>query len=106
VLSQDSVTVDFLVVGTGAGALTGAIRAHDLGLNTLVVEKSGFYGGTSAMSGGSLWIPNNHLMAAAGVSDSEDEALTYLTHLTKGEVDESRLRMFIRKGAEMLEYLG
>mgnify|MGYP000849651514 FL=1 len=104
-LSQDSVTVDFLVVGTGAGALTGAIRAHDLGLNTLVVEKSGFYGGTSAMSGGSLWIPNNHLMAAAGVSDSEDEALTYLTHLTKGEVDESRLRMFIRKGAEMLEYL-
>ena len=38
-LSQDSVTVDFLVVGTGAGALTGAIRAHDLGLNTLVVER-------------------------------------------------------------------
>lgn len=103
--SQDSVTVDFLVVGSGAGALTGAIRAHDLGLNTLVVEKSAFYGGTSAMSGGSIWIPNNHLMAAEGVSDSEEEALIYLAHLTKGEVEESRLRTFIRKGAEMLKYL-
>ncbi|HSC75092.1 MAG TPA: FAD-binding protein [Pseudomonadales bacterium] len=103
--SQDSCNVDFLVVGSGAGALTGAIRAHDLGLNTLIVEKSGFYGGTSAMSGGSLWIPNNHLMASVGIKDSDDEALTYLANITKGEVEESRLRMFIRKGAEMLKYL-
>ncbi len=102
---QDSVQVDFLVVGSGAGALTGAIRAHDLGLNTLVVEKSAFYGGTSAMSGGSIWIPNNHQMAAKGVSDSEDEALTYLKAITNGEVEESRLRMYVRKGAEMLKYL-
>lgn len=99
------VTVDFLVAGSGAGALTGAIRAHDLGLNTLVVEKSAFYGGTSAMSGGSIWIPNNHLMPAAGVADSDAEALAYLQALTKGVVEEARLRMFIRKGAEMLKYL-
>lgn len=97
--------VDFLVVGSGAGALTAAIRAHDLGLNTLVVEKSGYYGGTSAMSGGSIWIPNNHLMPSVGIKDSDEEALTYLTAITKGEVEESRLRMFIRKGAEMLKYL-
>ncbi len=103
--SQDSYNVDFLVVGSGAGALTGAIRAHDLGLNTLIVEKSAFYGGTSAMSGGSLWIPNNHLMASVGISDSEEEAFTYLSTITKGEVEESRLRAFIRKGAEMLKYL-
>lgn len=103
--SQESIQVDFLVVGSGAGALTGAIRAHDLGLNTLVVEKSGYYGGTSAMSGGSIWIPNNHQMAKLGVPDSEDEAFTYLSALTKGEVEESRLRTFIRKGAEMLKYL-
>jgi 3-oxosteroid 1-dehydrogenase len=105
VSSQDSFNVDFLVVGSGAGALTGAIRAHDLGLNTLVVEKSGFYGGTSAMSGGSVWIPNNHQMAGVGVSDSEEEALTYLSAITKGEVEVSRLQVFIRKGAEMLKYL-
>lgn len=102
---QDSVEVDFLVVGSGAGALTSAIRAHDLGLDTLVVEKSAYYGGTSAMSGGSIWIPNNHQMAAHGISDSEEEALTYLRHLTRGEVADERLQVFIRKGAEMLKYL-
>lgn len=101
----ETVHVDFLVVGSGAGALTGAIRAHDLGLKTLVVEKSGYYGGTSAMSGGSIWIPNNHLMPGVGVSDSDEEALTYLKAITKGEVEESRLQQFIRKGREMLQYL-
>ncbi len=101
----ETVQVDFLVVGSGAGALTAAIRAHDLGLDTLVVEKSGFYGGTSAMSGGSIWIPNNHQMAKHGISDSEEEALTYLQHITHGEVDEARQRQFVRKGAEMLRYL-
>ncbi len=102
---SEIIDVDFLVIGSGAGALTAAIRAHDLGLKTLVVEKSAYYGGTSAMSGGSIWIPNNHLMAAAGVEDSEEEALTYLKTITQGEVDESRLRTFVRKGAEMLAYL-
>ena len=99
--SQDLFDVDFLIVGSGAGALTAGIRAHDLGLKTLIVEKSAFYGGTSAMSGGSLWIPNNHLMARAGVRDSEEEALTYLAAITKGEVEESRLRAYVRKSSEM-----
>lgn len=100
-----SVQVDFLVVGSGAGAMTSALRAHDLGLKTLVVEKSAYYGGTSAMSGGSIWIPNNHHMAAVGVADSDEEALTYLKAITKGEVEESRLRAYVEKGREMLAYL-
>lgn len=98
-------TVDFLVIGSGAGGMTAAIRAHDLGLKTLVVEKSRYYGGTSAMSGGSLWIPNNHQMASKGIADSDNEALTYLKALTQGTVAEDRLRAFITKGAEMLRYL-
>lgn len=102
---SETVEVDYLVVGSGAGALTSALRAHDLGLKVLVVEKSGYYGGTSAMSGGSIWIPNNHLMAAVGVSDSDEEALTYLKALTENEVDESRLQAYISKGREMLAYL-
>jgi 3-oxosteroid 1-dehydrogenase len=97
--------VDFLVIGSGAGGLTAAIRAHDLGLKTLVIEKSRYYGGTSAMSDGSIWIPNNHLMTKAGVPDSEEEALTYLKALTRGDVAEDRLLTFIRKGADMLRYL-
>ena len=98
-------TVDFLVIGSGAGGLTAAIRAHDLGLNTLVVEKSPHYGGTSAMSGGSLWIPNNHQMVNHGITDSHQDALAYLKALTQGLVAEDRLNAFITKGAEMLRYL-
>jgi len=101
----ETVEVDFLIVGSGAGAMTSAIRAHDLGLKTLVVEKSSYYGGTSAMSGGSIWIPNNHLMPAVGVPDSDEEAFTYLKALTENEVEESRLQAYIRKGREMLAYL-
>ncbi|MGH8354140.1 MAG: FAD-dependent oxidoreductase, partial [Pseudomonas sp.] len=61
---------DVLVVGSGAGALTAALRAHDLGLQVLVIEKSDRYGGTSAVSGGGIWIPNNHRIAALGGQDS------------------------------------
>lgn len=55
-----------VVVGSGAGALTASIRAHDLGMSVLVVEKSDLYGGTSAISGGGIWIPNNDQLQAMG----------------------------------------
>ena len=77
-------TVDLLIVGSGAGAMGTAICVHDRGAKTLLIEKTALYGGSSAMSGGSLWIPNNHLMAAAGMRDSPAEALTYLKHITRG----------------------
>ena len=63
-------SVDVLVVGSGAGAMTAALRAHDQGGRTLLIEKTDRYGGASAMSSCVLWIPNNHLMAEAGVEDS------------------------------------
>ena len=81
-------SVDLLIVGSGAGAMATGICAHDRGGNALLIEKTSQYGGSSAMSGGSLWIPNNHLMAAAGVNDSPEEALTYLKHITRGAVAE------------------
>ncbi len=62
--------VDFLVVGSGAGAMTAGIVAKDLGANVLLIEKSPQYGGSSAMSGGGLWVPNNHLMNGAGFTDT------------------------------------
>ena len=55
------------------------IFAHDRGGKALLLEKTHLYGGSSAMSGGSLWIPNNYLMAAAGVRDTPEEALTATT---------------------------
>ncbi|RMD81337.1 MAG: FAD-binding protein, partial [Candidatus Dadabacteria bacterium] len=96
---------DVVVVGSGAGAMAAAIRAHDLGAKTLILEKSDLYGGSSAMSGGALWIPNNHLMRAAGIDDSREDALTYLKAITRGEVPEQRLQAYVDKAPEMLEYM-
>ncbi len=70
--------VDVLVVGTGAAGLSAAIAAADAGLRTLVIESTGRWGGTSALSGGGLWMPTNPLMRSIGVSDSVDEALDYM----------------------------
>ncbi len=96
---------DVLVVGSGAGALTAALRASDLGNDTLVLEKTGQYGGTSASSGGGLWIPNNHLMLAAGIPDSEEDALEYLFQLTGDDVARDVVEAFVREGPVMLRYL-
>ena len=71
-------TVDFLVVGSGAGGMTAAAVAHDKGAKALIIEKDEYYGGSTAMSGGALWVPNNHLMAALGVDGTPEGALDYL----------------------------
>lgn len=98
-------TVDVLVVGTGGGAMTSAVCAHDRGATTLLIEKDEFYGGSTAMSGGALWIPNNHLMEDAGVKDSAEESLAYLRHTTRGEVPEEKLQAYVRYAPEMIKVL-
>jgi len=91
-----------LVAGSGAGALLAANHAHDLGLKVLVIEKSDRYGGTSAMSGGGIWIPNNRDI---GDEDSFDKALTYMKACIKGQVDEERMVAYLRTAPEMVEYM-
>ncbi|MFS2216615.1 FAD-dependent oxidoreductase [Telluria sp. Tellsp104] len=97
---------DVVIVGSGAGAMTAALRAHDLGLSVVVVEQSDQYGGTSAVSGGGIWIPNNDQIAGLGGSDSPDDALAYLKAATAGEVPEARLRSYIDAAPRMVRYLG
>ena len=98
-------TIDWLVVGTGAGAMTSAIVAHDLGATTMLLEKGPLYGGSSAMSGGGLWVPNNHLMAGVGITDSYDDSLAYLLAVTAGSVAEKRLRAYLDQSPKMAKYL-
>lgn len=98
-------TFDVIVVGSGAGAMLSACRAADHGLSVLVIEKADRYGGTSAISGGAIWIPNNDQMAAAGIEDTPEEALTYLKACTKGEVSESRLRAYLENAPKLVRYL-
>lgn len=97
--------VDVLVVGSGAGAMTAAVRSHDLGGRTLVIEKTDRYGGASAMSSCVLWIPGNHLMPEVGVEDCRDDALAYLKATTGGVVADDRLAAYVDAAPEMLRYL-
>ncbi len=100
-------TVDTLVVGSGNGALTAAITAHDhQGGQVLIIEKSDKIGGTSATSGGGIWIPNNHYAQAAGANDSFDEAKKYLrTTISEGDVSDDMIDTYLKKGPEMLKFL-
>jgi 3-oxosteroid 1-dehydrogenase len=96
---------EVVVVGSGAGGMMTAICAHDLGQSVVVLEKSEVYGGTSAISGGGVWVPCNHLMGATGGSDSYDDALIYLRAATRGTVSEERLRGYLDHAPQMLRYL-
>ncbi|MCB0912848.1 MAG: FAD-binding protein [Propionibacteriaceae bacterium] len=71
-------TFDVVVAGTGVAALSAAITAADAGLRVLMLESTDRWGGSSAMSGGGLWLPNNPLMQRDAAGDSREEALTYL----------------------------
>ncbi|GAA4054916.1 FAD-dependent oxidoreductase [Nonomuraea soli] len=101
--------VDLLVVGTGAAGLTAAIAAADAGLQVLVVESTGKWGGTTAVSGGGLWMPVNPLMLRAGVKDSAGEALEYMEQAI-GEAGPAsspeRRRAFLDSGPEVVRLLG
>ncbi|MBD2836040.1 FAD-binding protein [Pseudomonas sp. JM0905a] len=102
---QWDASCDVLVVGSGAGALTAALRAHDLGSKVLVVEKSDLFGGTSAISGGGIWIPCNHRIAALGGEDSADEAIRYIRAVTHDEIDDGRIEAYVEHGRRVVEYL-
>lgn len=98
-------SVDFLVVGSGAAGMTAAIRSSDLGGTTLVVEKAPLYGGSTALSGGVLWVPNNPLMAAHGIADTPDDALAYLDTITAGSAPAETLRAYVNAAPRMLATL-
>ncbi|MBW6438819.1 FAD-binding protein [Actinoplanes hulinensis] len=71
-------TYDVVVIGSGGAGFATALGAIDEGLSVLLVEGSARWGGSTAMSGGGMWLPNNPLMRRAGLRDSREEALTYL----------------------------
>ncbi|KAI9373251.1 FAD binding domain-containing protein [Aspergillus egyptiacus] len=99
---------DVLIVGSGAGALTASLRATQLGLRSVIIEKEATLGGASAISGGGMWIPCNPVAQAAGIKDSEEAALRYF-ELAVGEVGPAssveRRRAFVRNGPRMVKFL-
>ncbi|MBS0315249.1 MAG: FAD-dependent oxidoreductase [Proteobacteria bacterium] len=98
--------VDLLVVGSGAGGLTAAFTAADAGAKVLVVEKSSRFGGTSATSGGGIWIPNSDDARAKGHADDPQEAYGYIKALIGDDVPDTKLRAYVDNAHKMLSYLG
>ena len=97
---------DLVVVGSGNGAMTAAIIAHDRGGDVLVIEKSDRYGGTSATSGGGVWIPNNRYAKAAGCDDSLDQARDYIRAVSPpGAVRDEMIEAYIVHGPQVIDYL-
>jgi 3-oxosteroid 1-dehydrogenase len=94
--------VDLLVVGTGAGGLSAAVTGADEGLSTLVLEKTGFVGGTTAYSAGTCWIPGNHFL-----DDGNDveEASRYLDALVGDRAPRELREAYLARGREMVGYL-
>jgi len=97
-----------VVVGSGSAGFTAALAAKEAGLDPIIVESTGLVGGSSAMSGGGLWIPNNPPMLKAGVHDSYEEAKLYMDTVI-GDVGPAsspqRREAFLREGPRMVEWL-
>lgn len=99
--------VDVLVVGTGNGALTSALCNWEMGTrDVLIIEKTDKVGGTSATSGGGIWIPANHYAKACGAEDSAQDAKKYLMGTLFGEdVPEEMIDAYIEQSPQMLKFL-
>ncbi|MFI6581388.1 FAD-dependent oxidoreductase [Embleya sp. NPDC050493] len=95
--------VDVVVVGSGGAALTAATLAHDDGAEVLILEKSAMLGGTTAVSGGVMWLPGNHHMTGG---DDREDALAYIRATADGrEPDPELSEVFVDTAPQMLRYL-
>jgi 3-oxosteroid 1-dehydrogenase len=99
------VETDVLVLGSGAAALTAAVVAAASGARVIVAEKSDQYGGTSATSGGVIWIPATRQALEGGHPDSPEEAFQYIRALSDANVPDARIWAFVRRGREMVAWL-
>src|SRR5260370_4221620 len=88
---QETYECDALVVGSGAAGMSAAITAGHSGLNVLIVEKEPRFGGTTARSGGWLWIPGTSLARAWGIPARPDHSRTYLRHEAGNSFDTPRV---------------
>lgn len=96
---------DVIILGTGAAGMAAALAAHEAGASVLLVEKGERIGGTSAISGGVIWVADNPQMRAAGMADSCEDALAYFRSLDHGDLVYETLEAFVHSGPEALAFL-
>ncbi len=98
-------TTDVIILGCGASGMAAALAAHEAGASVTVIERFDKIGGTAAISGGVIWVPNNPRQQAAGMDDSREDALAYFKALDHGDLVDETLEAFIDKGPEALGFL-
>lgn len=101
---------DFVIVGSGGGSLCAALRLRAAGQRVLILEKTALLGGTTAASGGVMWIPNNRYMQAANIPDSREQALAYLDAILGDATgmpgaSRARRRAYVEQAPQMLDFL-
>src|SRR6185369_112338 len=102
--SMDTVDCDLLVIGSGAGGLSTAVTARKHGLDVVVVEKDSVFGGTTAFSGGVLWIPGNPVSRRANQKDTREAARAYLAAETESAFDAAAVDAFLDNGPKMVDW--
>ncbi len=101
---HDTYDCDALVVGSGAAGMSAAITAAHAGLKVLIAEKEPRFGGTTARSGGWLWIPGTSLARAWGIAENPEQARTYLRHEAGNSFDAARVDAFLKAGPEAVDF--
>ena len=101
-------THDFVVVGSGGGSMCAGLVMRKAGKSVVILEKTDLIGGTTARSGGVMWIPNNRFMKEAGVEDSYEQAMRYMEATAGQSVDApgstlERRTAYVTEGPKMIE---
>ncbi|MET4047902.1 MULTISPECIES: 3-oxosteroid 1-dehydrogenase [unclassified Rhodococcus (in: high G+C Gram-positive bacteria)] len=96
---------DIVVVGSGAGGMTAALTAAHRGLSVVLIEKAAKFGGSTARSGGGVWVPNNEVLERDGVDDTPEAARDYLHAIIGDVVSKERIDTYLERGPEMLSFV-
>lgn len=102
-LAEDT-TVDLLIIGSGTG-ISAALAGHEKGLKSLIIEKTEYVGGSTALSGGAFWIPANPILKAGGSKDTLEKAKEYLEGLVKNDAPAIRWQTLLDNGSATIEML-
>ncbi|HZC62090.1 MAG TPA: 3-oxosteroid 1-dehydrogenase [Streptosporangiaceae bacterium] len=96
---------DVVVAGSGAAGMTAALAAAHRGLRVVVIEKAGTFGGSTARSGGGIWVPGNEVLRRAGVADTAEQARAYLAHVAGNGVAPARQQALLAHGPAMVSFV-
>src|SRR6478735_5650844 len=98
-------SVDVVVVGAGGAGMTAALAAKSRGLETVLIEKSSYFGGSTARSGGGVWIPGNYALKKAGQDDPLENSKLYLDSIVGDVVPKIRRDTYVDRGSEVMDFL-